>query len=379
MGHVQKRLASTAARLAHVSVSSLKEFPPKQAIIPRAHPKPSSSKTPTVTTPSQPHFFHPESWAALQPPAPAALTAFAHRVGLASIIPSNDIIQQACTHPSILTLYQQQRPNEPLPATNKSLEALGNTLLGLFATEYINASYPHLPTRVLKAAVSAYVGPTTCANIAREMGVTPLLRWNRLPNTPTRRALLHADAIASVPRALTALVYQHRSLLSARKFAHKFFLSREVDLRNMIKFRDPKKALAETVAKYGRERPISRLLRETGRMSIAPVYVVGIYSGADQLGEGFGSSLKMAEFRAAEDALLRLYLTRTPPDLVQLPTSTFADGFGDVFTVQGPEQEYVANEMGDSEVLFASAERSGMKVPGARSRQVAEGADVVEL
>ena len=35
-----------------------------------------------------------------------------------------------------------------------------------------------------------------------------------------------------------------------------------------------------------------RLLKETGRLSIAPVYVVGIYSGADQLGEGFGSSLK---------------------------------------------------------------------------------------
>ena len=42
-----------------------------------------------------------------------------------------------------------------------------------------------------------------------------------------------------------------------------------------------------------------RLLKETGRLSISPVFVVGIYSGADQLGEGFGSSLKMAEFRVS--------------------------------------------------------------------------------
>ena len=40
-----------------------------------------------------------------------------------------------------------------------------------------------------------------------------------------------------------------------------------------------------------------RLLKETGRFSNSPVFVVGIFSGADKLGEGFGSSLKMAEFR----------------------------------------------------------------------------------
>lgn len=127
--------------------------------------------------------------------------------------------------------------------------------------------------------------------------------------------MLHGDAMSSIPRALTALVYQHRSLPAARRFAHKYFLSRDIDLRSMIKFRDPKKALQETVAKFGRERPISRcvisllwcqdlnyshigrLLKETGRLSISPVFVVGIYSGGEKLGEGFGSSLKMAEFR----------------------------------------------------------------------------------
>lgn len=64
--------------------------------------------------------------------------------------------------------------------------------------------------------------------------------------------------MASVPRALVALVYQHHSLLAARRFAQRFFFSRELDLRNMIKFRDPKVALVKTVAKFGREKPVSR-------------------------------------------------------------------------------------------------------------------------
>jgi hypothetical protein len=39
------------------------------------------------------------------------------------------------------------------------------------------------------------------------------------------------------------------------------------------------------------------MLKETGRFSNSPMYVVGIYSGADKLGEGFGSSIRMAEYR----------------------------------------------------------------------------------
>ena len=43
----------------------------------------------------------------------------------------------------------------------------------------------------------------------------------------------------------------------------------------------------------------SRLLKETGRLSNSPIYVVGIFSAGEKLGEGFGSSLKMAEFRVS--------------------------------------------------------------------------------
>jgi large subunit ribosomal protein L44 len=38
-------------------------------------------------------------------------------------------------------------------------------------------------------------------------------------------------------------------------------------------------------------------LSETGRFSNSPVFVVGVFSGSDKLGEGFGASLKMAEYR----------------------------------------------------------------------------------
>ncbi|KAK2463699.1 hypothetical protein APHAL10511_004450 [Amanita phalloides] len=126
----------------------------------------------------------------------------------------------------------------------------------------------------------------------------------------------------------------------------------------MIKFDNPKKALIEMVNKFGRDPPKSRLLAETGRFSNSPVYVVGIYSGADKLGEGFGSSLKMAEFRAAEDALHRVYLTKTPDHLIHLPSSTFTPGIGDVFSTPQEYIPYAAPDLAMPEIMYASSGKS---------------------
>lgn len=162
MGHVSNRLYSTASRVA-VSAAHLNQFPPREAVVRQAGNV----------------VFDPQSWAALQPPPPSALTAFTHRIGLGSIVDSPDTIRRACTHKSFVNLHAKYYPSSPAPLTNAGLAALGNSLLGLFVAEYLHASYPHLPTRVLKAAVSAHVGPLTCASVAQEMGATPLLRWHR--------------------------------------------------------------------------------------------------------------------------------------------------------------------------------------------------------
>ncbi|KAJ7767420.1 ribonuclease III domain-containing protein [Mycena maculata] len=346
MVYGRKRLVASAVKnLTAVSAAHLPKFPPPQAL-----------KSPKAK------HFDPEAWGALQPPPPSALSAFAHRIGLGAVLTDPDIILQACTHPSAQHLARQQDPNAAPLATNAHLGTLGNALMGLFATEYVHASYPYLPTRVLKAAVTAHVGPLTCSNVAQEMGAVPLLRWHREPpiqSATYQPPLQRSDALASIPRALTALVYQHRSLPSARQFVHSFFLSRDVDIRSMIKFVDPKKALKEMVAKFQRDPPKSRLLKETGRFSNSPIFVVGIYSGNDKLGEGFGASLRMAEYRAAEDALLSVYLTRTPSELLQLPTSTFPLGIGDVFR-SAPEGTYVAPELEQAEVMYASGGKSGV-------------------
>ncbi|EPQ25959.1 uncharacterized protein PFL1_06415 [Pseudozyma flocculosa PF-1] len=337
-------------------------------------------------------------YAALRPPPLSAVAALAARLNLlpASLdAPTRSrriqLVYQACTHPSFQELvkkaaeqgglhlevsgaglvrkspeanpldslqYLPQQiasPDADAPAAadaglaNRALSTVGNSLLGMMASEYLHLRYPNLPTRVLKAAVAAYVGPSTLADVAGEIGLggQGILRWNRQARVPTRsapaptkgdiaaksapsrtRGLLSRDVSADAMRALVAVIFQELGLSAARHFITTHFLSRNLDLASLLKFADPKRALSATCAKHGREAPQSRLIAESGRLSINPIFVVGVYSGMQKVGEGSGSSIRMAEYRAAEDALRRLFLAQTPIEDLNLPSTTLDAVYG---------------------------------------------------
>lgn len=52
------------------------------------------------------------------------------------------------------------------------------------------------------------------------------------------------------------------------------------------------------------------------------MFVVGSYSGSMKLGEAFGTSIKMASYRAHEDALRRIYLSSSSDESCTLPSDT---------------------------------------------------------
>lgn len=58
--------------------------------------------------------------------------------------------------------------------------------------------------------------------------------------------------------------------------------------------------------------PEYRLLHETGRLSTAPVYVVGVYSGVEKVAEAHGPSMLVAQERAAVEALKRIFVVDIP-------------------------------------------------------------------
>jgi large subunit ribosomal protein L44 len=67
--------------------------------------------------------------------------------------------------------------------------------------------------------------------------------------------------------------------------------------------------------------------------------------------------------QAAEDALARVYLTRTPDELIQLPSSTFPLGLGDVYRtdVEAKVGEYTAPDLVIAEPIYESSGKSRSK------------------
>ncbi|CAN9348901.1 unnamed protein product [Alternaria alternata] len=253
---------------------------------------------------------------------------------------------------------------------NASLSILGRQLLGYYTSEWLLCNYPRLPTDVVFAAVEAYIGPRALTTIASEWGIEAadepggevdpgLLQFKRIPsgddlppelrrqapwkwNVTTTHKIMKTDefgsnnaapsphALQSTPvpleeaassfvRALIGAMHVHIGSPLVKRFFRDHFLSRHLDISTIFDFRMPTRDLSRLCAREGFEAPVARLISETGRLSRHPVFVVGVYSGKDKLGEGSGSSLDEARTRAAAAALKAWYLYK--PVEVTVPSS----------------------------------------------------------
>jgi len=133
--------------------------------------------------------------------------------------------------------------------------------------------------------------------------------------------MVHADLV----RAVTGAVYAHCGRESVKAFVRAHVLARHLDPARLFRFKLPTRELSLLCAREGFEPPIARLLSETGRLSRTPVFVVGIYSGHDKLGEGAEASLDLARTKAAINALKAWYLYSPGAD-VRVPSDMLVDG-----------------------------------------------------
>lgn len=135
----------------------------------------------------------------LDPYAPSALNAILARLSLPPTPEMRESLMACLTHPSF-NLKQAAETSEDgqeaLPApdadTNELLAALGNRLLGLFASESLSAKYPHIPSAALAQAVTYYVGPASLVAVGREIGIAAHADHEK-------RAAARANAVLATP------------------------------------------------------------------------------------------------------------------------------------------------------------------------------------
>ncbi|ORZ33573.1 ribonuclease III domain-containing protein [Catenaria anguillulae PL171] len=254
----------------------------------------------------------------------AAQNAFVARSGLAFSSP--DTLLQALTHK---TFEHGKVP------TNERLEFLGQQALGLYVTEFVHSKYPNIPADTLRDAVTAYTSNASLSLLGKSLGVQDVMRWKAIDAKKSNESYV----VAKVTKALIGAIYHDKGAVAARKFIHASLLSKDLDMAALLDLKEPKRLLSALLKRQGKERPVSRMLHETGRHSAAPVFVVGVFSGTRKLGEGAGSSIKMAEHRAAKDVLMKHFLAEVSKPL--LPSET--EGL--------PEEEalsFSGSKLGDS-------------------------------
>jgi dsRNA-specific ribonuclease len=136
---------------------------------------------------------------------------------------------------------------------------------------------------------------------------------------------LRNNANAAFVRAIVGAISIHAGRDAAKAFVNAHILSRTVNLSQLFHFQLPTRELAMLCAREGFESPVARILSETGRRSRTPVFVVGIFSGHDKLGEGAGPSLDVARIKAAMNALKAWYLY-SPGNKVRVPSDMLEEG-----------------------------------------------------
>ncbi|KAH6572504.1 hypothetical protein BASA50_010689 [Batrachochytrium salamandrivorans] len=258
----------------------------------------------------------------------AQTSAFAARTGIAFDNP--DILKLVMTHKSA---HDQ---------CNSRYQYLGETVLKTFVSEYVLAKYPLMEIDAASKVIEAYSSINVASNVGQIFGVHLLMRWKGnagVRETPTDDGAFIVRA--SVMFALIGAVYQHQGPAAARNLIHKHFISRATDvdaiLDAQLKISKPRKLLAITLKNLGKPKPISRLLGETGRLSARSVFLVGVYSGIEKIGDGYGSSIKMAEQRACIDALNKHYMTEVKN--IKLPSETDEESEDNItFFESTPEQ-----------------------------------------
>ncbi|OAA69014.1 60S ribosomal protein L3 [Cordyceps fumosorosea ARSEF 2679] len=256
---------------------------------------------------------------------------------------------------------------------NGSLAELGRSIVNYHVLEYLVCKWPRLPIAILYEALRAFAGRESLEQVARRWGVDAaaapgeevdpgLLQWQPDPivapnsrwayvraeaergNNYRRgmssrvvlddafgdtyqapgegepgRAKMQAAAYASFVEAVVGAIYTHAGADTAKTFVKSHILSRDIDLSRMFQFQLPTRELAMLCAREGFEPPRARLESETGRRSRTPVFIVGIYSGQEKLGEGAGASLDVARRVASMNALKAWYMY-SPGNKVRVPS-----------------------------------------------------------
>ncbi len=186
--------------------------------------------------------------------------------------------------------------------TNERLEFLGDSVLGLVVTEYLYRRHPGVPEGDLARMRAATVSQRALASVARELGLGPYVLLGRGELVTGGR---EKDSILSDPvEALIGATYLSHGLEHTRGVVERLVHDLLEQAERLGAGLDWKTSLQELAAERGLGGPVYTVTGAGPDHARTFDAVVSLDGAA--FGHGTGTSKKVAEQNAAEDAYERL-------------------------------------------------------------------------
>jgi len=187
------------------------------------------------------------------------------------------------------------------PESYERLEFLGDRVLGLVIAQALYERYPKEPEGKLSRRYNALVARETCAEIGREIGISPLIRLGRQAREDG--ANLSDNVVGDVVEALIGALLIDGGMEQAQGFVLNAW-ARYLEGQGGAPHH-PKSALQELAAARGCKAPEYSVVSRTGAHH-APRFMVRV--SVAKLGEATadGSSKQEAETAAAAELLSQL-------------------------------------------------------------------------
>jgi len=211
------------------------------------------------------------------------------------------LLEQALTHASV---------SDGRLESNERLEFLGDAVLGLISCELIYRKFPEQLEGDMTKIKSVVVSRRTCARIARDLGLEPLLSLGKGMRHHTQ---LPSSLAACVFEAVIAAVYMDGGYERTREVL-KPMLEPHIDRADRSGHQQNFKSVLQQHAQQNMDAtPTYRVLDEQGP-DHAKCFKVAVDLGSRRFPESWGQSKKQAEQQAALNALRELGIVEQDED-----------------------------------------------------------------
>lgn len=226
----------------------------------------------------------------------AELSSLEQKLGYA--FSNQELLRQALVHRS----YLNENPDFQL-GHNERLEFLGDAVLELVVTDHLYHHY-NVPEGELTSLRAAIVRGEMLSQVARELNIDNFLLLSRGESKDRGKARNYI--LANAVEAVIGALYLDHGYEATAALIDRLIISKlpEVVARGL--HIDNKSKFQELAQEKFRITPVYEVLREEG-LDHAKQFVVGVFLGDKQMGQGSGTSKQEAQQKAAQEALRQLH------------------------------------------------------------------------